>query len=212
MKPIRRNGQRGAVLVIALLFFTILTILGVTAMTATTFEEKMAGNTRDVALAFQAADAALRDARRDINNIVIAPFAAPRVPRISGSTGFGDGTDADNGTCGTAVAPPVTLGLCRPGPYDRVKGIQPVFNVNSHDLAKSVEYGKFTGALMPNLMLSQKPRYIIEVMCFLPPAGTATIGGNANDYCNFYRITATGYGGNPNTSVTVQEIFLASGT
>ncbi len=210
MKPLYRNRQRGAVLVIALLFLTILTILGVTAMTATTFEEKMAGNTRDVALAFQAADAALRDARRDINSIVIAPFAAPRNPRISGSTGFGDGTDEDNGTCGTSLVPPQTLGLCRPWPYNREKGPQPVLNTTASMTASpSVEYGFFTGALMPIGLLSRKPQYIIEVMCFLPPAGQGSLSANPSDYCNFYRITAAGYGGNPNTRVTVQEVFLA---
>ena len=68
-----RSRQHGAVLIVALLFLVILTILGVTAMTATTFEEKISGNTRDLNVAFQAAEAALRDARRDINGIVIPP-------------------------------------------------------------------------------------------------------------------------------------------
>jgi|SRR5688572_21554225 type IV pilus assembly protein PilX len=212
MKPFNRNRQRGAVLIIALLFLTILTILGVTAMTATTFEEKMAGNTRDVALAFQAADAALRDARRDLNGIVIAPFNAPRNPRISGRTGFGDGTDVNNGTCGTVdknSPPPWTLGLCRTWPYEASTGIQPVLNTTASLTASpSVEYGYFTGALMPAGLLSRKPRYIIEVLCYPPPAGVGSIG---ETFCNFYRVTAAGYGGNPNTQVTVQEIFLAAG-
>lgn len=56
-----RAGQRGAALVVALIILLILTILGVTAMQTTTMEEKMAGNARDRDLAFQAAEAALRD-------------------------------------------------------------------------------------------------------------------------------------------------------
>ena len=41
-------------------------------------------------------------------------------------------------------------------------------------------------------------------MCF------PQFGGSLGDqsYCNFYRITAAGFGGNPNTQVTVQEIYL----
>ena len=46
-------GQRqgGAILIVTLLFLVILTMLGVTAMTGTTMEERMAGNTRDASVA-----------------------------------------------------------------------------------------------------------------------------------------------------------------
>jgi type IV pilus assembly protein PilX len=209
MKSVTRNGQRGAVLVIALLFLTILTILGVTAMTATTYEERLAGNARDAGTAFQAAEAALRDARRDLNSIVIPPFAqtSARKPSISGKTGFGDGTaDADNGTCGTQTDPALaqTLGLCRPFPYNATMGTPPPFN-NTVSLAAppSVAYGTYTGAL-PLQGVRVQPRYYIEVMC-LPQFGGSL--GDPN-YCSFYRITGRGWGLNPNTQVTVQEIFL----
>lgn len=211
MKHTCRSAQGGAVLIIALLFLTILTILGVTAMTATTFEEKMAGYARDNAVAFQAAEAALRDARRDLNSIKILPFTAVRDPRISGKTGFGDGTDADNGSCGTSTVVPQTLGLCRPFAYNAATGIPPTFN-NTVSLtgSPSVEHGTYTGAGMGSApgvattLLSRKPRYFIEAMC-LPQQG-ASLGDPT--FCNFYRITAVGWGGNPNTRVIVQEIFL----
>lgn len=57
-----RRAQRGAVLVISLLFLTILTILGVASMRGTVLQERMAFNTREQNLALQAAEAALRDA------------------------------------------------------------------------------------------------------------------------------------------------------
>src|SRR6185295_5300401 len=126
MKPAHRKSQRGAVLVIALLFLTILTILGVTAMTATTYEEQLSSNARDSSAAFQAAEAALRDARRDLNGIVVPAAWAPRSPAISGKTGFGDGAaDADNGSCGSSITPPQTVGLCRPFPYNGINGTPP---------------------------------------------------------------------------------------
>ena len=212
MISVSRNRQQGAVLVIALLFLTILTILGVTAMTSTTFEERLAGNTRDRGIAFQAAEAALRDARRDLNGIVIPPpnsnpayTGGPRNPSISGKTGFGDGTDADNGKCGgVGSLPAYTLGLCRPLTYNAVQGIAPPFNSSvSLTNAPSVAYGTYTGA--ERLAgVSNQPRYYIEVMC-LPQYGGSL--GDPN-YCSFYRITARGYGNNPNTQVTVQEVFL----
>jgi type IV pilus assembly protein PilX len=40
----------------------VMTVLGITAMQVTRMEERMAGNSRDVNLAFQAAEAGLRDA------------------------------------------------------------------------------------------------------------------------------------------------------
>lgn len=53
--------QKGAVLLISLIFLVLLTIIGVTAMQTTTLQERMAGNLRDLNLAFNAAEAALRE-------------------------------------------------------------------------------------------------------------------------------------------------------
>lgn len=55
--------QRGASLVVALIFVVIMAMLGVTLANVTGLEERMAGNTRDRDLALQAAEAALRDAQ-----------------------------------------------------------------------------------------------------------------------------------------------------
>lgn len=51
--------QQGATLVVALIFLAILALLGVTAAQTTQLEERMAGNTRDRDMAFQATEAAL---------------------------------------------------------------------------------------------------------------------------------------------------------
>ncbi len=67
MKPTTQSGhQQGASLVIALMFLIVLTILGLVAVRSSTVQERMAGNDRDRAIAFEAAEAALRDAERDI--------------------------------------------------------------------------------------------------------------------------------------------------
>lgn len=52
--------QRGAVLVVSLIFLLLLTLIGTTAMRTTTLQERMAGNTRDTNLSLQAAEAGLR--------------------------------------------------------------------------------------------------------------------------------------------------------
>ena len=69
-----QRQQRGAILIFCLVFLLILTMMGVASMESTVLEERMAGNTRDTAIAFQAAEAALRDARRDLNGIAARPW------------------------------------------------------------------------------------------------------------------------------------------
>ena len=57
-----KPSQRGAILIVSLLLLLVMTLIGVTAVSTTTLQEKMAGNNRQRQLAFQAAGAALRDA------------------------------------------------------------------------------------------------------------------------------------------------------
>lgn len=61
--------QRGSVLIVSLLMLLVLTLIGITAMSTSTLEEKMAGNSRDQNLAFQAAEAGLRDAEAFIEGM-----------------------------------------------------------------------------------------------------------------------------------------------
>lgn len=65
--------QSGSVLFISLMLLLMLTILGVTAMNNVTLEERMAGNLRDTELAFQASEAALRDAENWLSPLPVRP-------------------------------------------------------------------------------------------------------------------------------------------
>lgn len=84
MKAIRifaTKREKGAALVVSLLFLLIMTIIGVAGMQATSLEEKMTGNMRDRSLAFQAAESALRSCENLLNNppaaLVFPPTANP---------------------------------------------------------------------------------------------------------------------------------------
>ena len=68
--------QRGAALAISLIFLLVLTLVGVTAMSTTTMQERMAGNLRDTGLAFQAAESALAEAEAVVAGLVVAPNPA----------------------------------------------------------------------------------------------------------------------------------------
>jgi len=72
--------QRGATLVVALLILLVMTVLGLATMQATRMEERMAGNSRDVNLAFQGAEAGLRDAEEGIRVLVSRPTTCSAAP------------------------------------------------------------------------------------------------------------------------------------
>ncbi len=54
-----RPTEGGTVLIMAMTFVLILSFIGVTSMTTTALEERMAGNTSDKNIAFQTAESAL---------------------------------------------------------------------------------------------------------------------------------------------------------
>ena len=61
------SNQSGAVLASGLIFLLVITILGVSGVQNSSLEERMTANIRDRNLAFQAAEAALRDAEAFID-------------------------------------------------------------------------------------------------------------------------------------------------
>ena len=88
-RPGPGRRQAGSVLFISMMMLLLLTIIGVTAMNNVTLEERMAGNLRDSSLAFQAAEAALRDGEN-----WLSPLTLPARPPVC--------TDAPPSAC-TAV-------------------------------------------------------------------------------------------------------------
>ncbi len=137
--PIQRR-QRGVVLVVGLLLLLVMTVLGVTTIKSTILEEKMAGNLRDKDLAFQAAEAALRDGERLVrcNNCALD---------INGLTGL-------NMDCSSS-------GLCvANGELD------PVADLRS---GAGLEYGVYTGATALPDDYSSSPRYVVEGIRYWPP-------------------------------------------
>lgn len=73
------RNQRGVVLFISLVLLLVLTIIGVSAVQTTSLEERMARNTNDSVLAFEAAEVALRTAesflRTNVNSTALFPTA-----------------------------------------------------------------------------------------------------------------------------------------
>ena len=73
---IRRHSprrQRGAILIISLVFLLLLTVLGFAAMKSSILQERMAGNSADYNVAFQAAEYGLKQAEAILGGVVPLP-------------------------------------------------------------------------------------------------------------------------------------------
>jgi type IV pilus assembly protein PilX len=182
--PPRAPSQRGISLVIVMIFLVILSALGVTAMQSSTLSSRVARNESDRNLAFQAAEAALRDAELDLRNQRFDKTAC--TPTTTGCRAapihMGDNFDT---TC--------PLGLCESSAM-----ATPVWETPSlwSTTGASIAYGTYTGAAaLP--VVAQQPRYVLEYFDF---------GGLSYAY----RITAVGFGANTSTQVMLQSGFKAA--
>lgn len=191
------SGQRGAVLLVALCVMLVLLMLGASAARGALNAEKSARGERDRQVALQAAEAALLDAERDIEGGSGPASARARLFAHGSAAGFSDG-------CGAGAD---NLGLCRRTAAPGVPAWQSARLAEPEgDGARSVRYGRFTGAMMPfghGSLPSRAPRYVIELM---PYARAGEDAGRRTG--NFYRITAIGFGASDATRVVLQSYYL----
>lgn len=173
-----KNRQTGAALIISLIILLLLTIIGVTGMKTTALEERMAGNMRDKELAFESAEAALRDAEAFMETVfTLGAFNA------DGSDGYYDnslldiwtavdwkGTDTAN--TNKAVAATTTIGDTPPGKYV----IQYIADSTSDDVSGGVNLNNI---------------------------GQGTGGGSTS----IFRITVRGTGSSGNAAVVLQTLY-----
>lgn len=68
------SSQRGAVLLVGLVMLLLMTVVAMAAMRGSEMQELMAGNVRDRNLAFQSAEAGLREAEDVLNGAVLPAF------------------------------------------------------------------------------------------------------------------------------------------
>jgi type IV pilus assembly protein PilX len=170
----------------ALMFLLVLSVLGVSVLNSTLLQEKMAGNTKDTNVAFQAAEAGLRDAETDV---------------------------AQNITSGTIFTSSCASGLCTPPstwPTPLSTDISKAIDWSSS--AQTRIYGSQTSA--PALAyVAAPPLYVIERLSSLPvgPGSSVGIGVTApNSGGTAYRLTVLATGARPETRIVLQSTFLVS--
>lgn len=77
------QGQRGSALIISLSILLVLTVLGISSMSMTSLQERMAGNSRDSFVAFEAAEAGLR-----AGEAYVQTLNDPTLPSFNGTGGL----------------------------------------------------------------------------------------------------------------------------
>lgn len=183
----RYSREGGAVLAISLIMLLLVTVLGLSTIGTTTMQEKMAANTRDKDLAFQAAELALKVAEKALEEegLTAADFTANCSNGLCSphnvSANFMRWEDPD--ICGSGE----DIWSCD---KSRAVGGADAVDANNH---------------------SQPPRYFIEKLDDLDTADHLNIGniGDAihSEEVTVYRITAIGYGGSATSQAVLQSTY-----
>jgi len=190
--PSPRTRQSGMSLFPALMFLLVLAVLGVSALNSTLMQEKMVSNTKDANLAFQAAEAGLRDGEADVelNKTIWTP------------TSFSSA--CTNGLC----VPPSTW------PSPSSLDISKAIDWTNTGLTR--RYGSQTALpLLPDV--AAQPQYVIERIP-PPPGLPATPGSSVGIGCGVscpppptgfaYRLTVLATGMRPETRVVLQSTYI----
>ena len=194
-----RARSKGAALVTALCVLVALMILALSAAQSALNAEKSARNERDRHIAFQAAEAGLSDAERDIEGGNHPGSARAALFANASALGFVDGCGRDPGAA--------NLGLCQLAPAGQAPAWQLVELAGPDDASSATTpYGKFTGAVLPTggaALPAKASRYIIELI----PLVRAGEDAGQQRAGNLYRITAIGFGVRLNTQVVLQSFY-----
>lgn len=207
--PLARKNESGFVLATALFFLVALTILGVGALGVNSLEEKMLGYSRDRQLAFQAADAALRDAERYLMSSKFPDGATNFIADCTVSSGKGL---YQIRTSGKPIWTELESGAtCKD---DAWAGKSSAVNAAS---GQSLKYGELSGIgnfkLDSSRVVASQPRFIVEVIPISSPNGSGSAGGSLvvgrgpATSMYVYRVTAVGFGQRLTTRVLLQAVY-----
>lgn len=90
------SRENGAALITALMILLVMTLLGVTAVTTSSLQEKMAGNMRDQYMAQQAGDSILRDGESWVFKLLTRPTPACSPPSAERVWDYNNCSDVQN--------------------------------------------------------------------------------------------------------------------
>ena len=185
----------GSALLMCLLVMAVALMLALSGARIALQEERAARNDRDRKTAFQAAEAALLDAQRDIEQ---PAGNGPRAALLaSAAPVFPAG-------CGVGATHPL-LGLCA-GRDAAPAWLAVDFRDEVETTMRSVPYGHFTGQTMQvdgGGLPARLPRYLIEVYPDRRAGSSADLAAGGV----IYRISAVGFGAQADTQVLLQAWY-----
>lgn len=190
------HSQRGVALITAVIMLLVITLLAVAGARAALDSKRSSRNQRDFDIAFQAAEAALRDAELDIQKGSREAKFDPTQP---------EGFTVGCGISTTAGTP--TLGLCDTVDTWQTTNVWDTVDWTASSGQHTVEYGTFTGLVFPTgsgLTPGRKPRYLIEKF---PDTELGEGADQEKPKKYIYRVTAVGFGPNDTTRAMVQMYY-----
>lgn len=195
-RPVRAPGlERGAALLIALILLVVVTLVGLAAIGTTILQNRMAANQYDRQIAFQATEAAMRQ----------AAIAITTNANITATTPAPSGNGIED--CSTPTGDTTPVNVCQANPFADAAV------ATGGGVIETVPTADFTQG---NLAAAQ-PQYVVQYMgCFQGPQGSIVdisipgAGSGITSDFYFYRITARS--GNPTqvgdrSIVTLQSLF-----
>jgi type IV pilus assembly protein PilX len=185
----------GSALLMCLLVMAVALMLGLSGARIALHEERAARNDRDRKAAFQAAEAALLDAQRDIEQPASAGPRAALLASMAPTLPAG---------CGAGAANPL-LGLCA-GRAAAPAWLAVDFKDEGEATMRSVPYGRFTSQALPvggGALPARRPRYLIEAY----PDRRAGSGADLAAAGTLYHISAVGFGAQQDTQVLLQAWY-----
>lgn len=225
------GDQRGVALVVVMMFLIAITGIGLWTARHSILSEGMARNQTDQAAAWQAAEAALRDAERDFMTAFSSVATNASCSRGKLALNPNDfSPECKRGLCAIPEASYATASWVAasgttsepwwPGSKsglwnDKLStkpGRVPVDTSNC-DFAGGVPLGTFTGTAALT-GVARQPEYMIEyfkrknVRMNLVETQVSGQGSNPNEWSAMYRITARGFGYSERTQVVLQTIFM----
>lgn len=189
LRPINLQRQQGMIIIMALVVLMILSILGISSMSSSTMQERMAANTRDRHVAFQAAEAALRAAEREIEAGLNPP--TDTTPSTAGS--FSD--DCTDGLCNCYKSTSSCLTNSAASNYWDDATVN-AWNISTRHRTYSISITE----------AAANPIYIIEFITYVPSSGDTTTAAGPGDP-EMYRVTALGFGQSMNSRVMLQSTY-----
>ena len=175
--------QKGVALFVSLMMLLLITIIGLAGVRMVSLEEKMSANSYDRNIAFQAAEAALREAEKYVEDNKPTPS-------------YSD----DDDTCPSSS----------PGPINNcASGVCPRPDKDCESRWETVDFTSWANATTSlGTLAGTAPQYVIE---YMGATFNCTDGGGSDPKtCKRYRVTARSNPGTGRASVILQSIYATN--